>query len=699
MTVSWSSSDTFTCVGSGFSTGGKKSGSVTVTASGTGTKTYSVTCQDDSPKCALALKSTEIDDYGAPNNCSGSNSVISYSPSGSCYPKYAQCTTSSSNQSAPNNIGKWGGGFELEGGTYTNNSYRCEGGCSSTSASDTVYVNTPPPTPTLTASVGATPSTVTSGDSVQLSWSSTGAEFCSSTNFSSGGSTVGSATVTPTQTTTYTLKCTEAWSSTGYAWVNVNSGFTKICSANNDPSSGVGATSFQVPFCEDVAGGSPPSGSCTINQLDQTCKSHGWEGTGACAGQGTVYGTVNTYRCQAASSGVQTYPGTWQYVGNDITDLWCTSNQPSYSNYYTNNQCPGNQPPSGSCTGPDSCAVNSWQTKGGTVGDAGSQQYCNLNSELYQCNATGGSTAQPATKTVSVTVNVNGAPNAPTIDGSTSGAVALDHTFSFRATDPDGDDIRYRIDWDSSSSVDQNLPSSGYVNSNTLLNAIRSWLAPGTYSFRALTQDENGAQSTWSTHTIAIGASGPACSDAIDNDGDGLVDYPSDPGCSSGSAGTEAPQCSDGIENDDDGNIDYPSDYGCSSAADDSEAPNPQCSDGIDNNGNEKIDYPEDPACASATDNNEEALAEAVLSLTATPQLTQSNTPVLLNWTATDVEDDSCSLSGTNGDSWSLSGDSGNRTSSALDEETLFSLQCTDLNGDPVATSVTVRLVPTFQEI
>jgi probable HAF family extracellular repeat protein len=48
----------------------------------------------------------------------------------------------------------------------------------------------------------------------------------------------------------------------------------------------------------------------------------------------------------------------------------------------------------------------------------------------------------------------------------------------------------------------------------------------------------------------------PQCADAIDNDGDGLVDYPDDPGCPSPSAAPENPQCDDGVDNDGDGLVD-----------------------------------------------------------------------------------------------------------------------------------------------
>ncbi len=47
------------------------------------------------------------------------------------------------------------------------------------------------------------------------------------------------------------------------------------------------------------------------------------------------------------------------------------------------------------------------------------------------------------------------------------------------------------------------------------------------------------------------------CSDGLDNDGDGLVDFPEDPGCKHPFAAREDPQCQDGINNDGDGLIDF----------------------------------------------------------------------------------------------------------------------------------------------
>jgi len=66
-----------------------------------------------------------------------------------------------------------------------------------------------------------------------------------------------------------------------------------------------------------------------------------------------------------------------------------------------------------------------------------------------------------------------------------------------------------------------------------------------------------------------------ACADGLDNDGDGLVDYPEDPGCRDAKSVREDPQCQDGINNDGDGLIDF--DGGLSVLGYAATEPDPQC--------------------------------------------------------------------------------------------------------------------------
>lgn len=168
---------------------------------------------------------------------------------------------------------------------------------------------------------------------------------------------------------------------------------------------------------------------------------------------------------------------------------------------------------------------------------------------------------------------------------------------------------------------------------------------------------------------------------------------------------TDAPQCSDGVDNDGDGDTDYPADSDCSGSGGGSEGVREslpaltQCQDGIDNNGNGFIDYPADPACSSALDNNEESLPTSDISLSANPRLILPQSTTSLSWTALNVKENSCTISGTNNDYWNLSESSGTVTSSPIGTKTTFTLSCTDLENDVISESVSVGVVPRYQEI
>lgn len=82
----------------------------------------------------------------------------------------------------------------------------------------------------------------------------------------------------------------------------------------------------------------------------------------------------------------------------------------------------------------------------------------------------------------------------------------------------------------------------------------------------------------------------PACSNGVDDDADGLTDFPADPGCGSGADTSESPACDDGIDNDGDSLVDFPADPACASGWGASESS--RCQDGIDNDdGDGLIDF------------------------------------------------------------------------------------------------------------
>src|SRR5256885_13758328 len=72
----------------------------------------------------------------------------------------------------------------------------------------------------------------------------------------------------------------------------------------------------------------------------------------------------------------------------------------------------------------------------------------------------------------------------------------------------------------------------------------------------------------------------PQCSDGIDNDGDGLIDYPNDPGCFAPQQDTEVDDCPDGPA--------------C-----------PECGNKKDDDNNRPTDFPDDPGCTAASDTDE----------------------------------------------------------------------------------------------
>lgn len=134
-------------------------------------------------------------------------------------------------------------------------------------------------------------------------------------------------------------------------------------------------------------------------------------------------------------------------------------------------------------------------------------------------------------------VSPNSPPATPTITGPTVLAPNVAGTYGFRSTDPDGDTLRYAIDWNNDGTVDQYLPASGYTASGTTLTTPKTWLTSPARTFRALAQDSAGNVSGWRSYTVRS----PECSDGVSNDGDGLNDSPGDPGCTDVNDDSEDP--------------------------------------------------------------------------------------------------------------------------------------------------------------
>lgn len=107
---------------------------------------------------------------------------------------------------------------------------------------------------------------------------------------------------------------------------------------------------------------------------------------------------------------------------------------------------------------------------------------------------------------------------------------------------------------------------------------------------RPVTDSKSGITTPRIQVNAALKTFAPAvCFNGVDDDGDGLVDYPADPGCRNGRSKVENPQCNDGKDNDGDGAIDYnggpngePPDPQCTYAWVNSEAPTATCGLGFE---------------------------------------------------------------------------------------------------------------------
>jgi hypothetical protein len=142
--------------------------------------------------------------------------------------------------------------------------------------------------------------------------------------------------------------------------------------------------------------------------------------------------------------------------------------------------------------------------------------------------------------------------------------------------DPAGDELRYRTALDILVLPPGSLPVDG----------IHSRLRDGTIAINSPINFAGAAAS------IDVAP----CRDGLDNDGDGEIDFASDPGCASpvdpdGSerdVGGTLP-CDDGFDDDGDGAADFPDDPGCGEPSWRTESP--QCQDGVDNDAQPGTDF------------------------------------------------------------------------------------------------------------
>ena len=108
--------------------------------------------------------------------------------------------------------------------------------------------------------------------------------------------------------------------------------------------------------------------------------------------------------------------------------------------------------------------------------------------------------------TVEIVAAEGDEPEVPSLTFSTSGggssepmcSVGEPFTLGMQSEDPQGDDIRYLIDWGANGSVNAHAPASGYVPSGTTQETSRTFTQEGSQSVRVRTEDDQSNVSEWS---------------------------------------------------------------------------------------------------------------------------------------------------------------------------------------------------------
>ena len=103
-------------------------------------------------------------------------------------------------------------------------------------------------------------------------------------------------------------------------------------------------------------------------------------------------------------------------------------------------------------------------------------------------------------ETIKYLNRINNPPNIPTIEGPSSGKPGTEYTYTFVATDPEGHDVSYYIEWgdDSTSSWTR------YRESGREFNSSHTWDEEGTYEIRVKAKDSYDAESDWRTLEVSM---------------------------------------------------------------------------------------------------------------------------------------------------------------------------------------------------
>jgi len=99
-----------------------------------------------------------------------------------------------------------------------------------------------------------------------------------------------------------------------------------------------------------------------------------------------------------------------------------------------------------------------------------------------------------------ITIDLNDAPETPTITGPPTGAPGKPYLFKMQTTDPNGDKVYYYVDWGDNT-------TSGWIgpfDSGVEATITHTWSKQGTYTVKVKAKDIPGAESDWGTLTVVM---------------------------------------------------------------------------------------------------------------------------------------------------------------------------------------------------
>jgi hypothetical protein len=93
----------------------------------------------------------------------------------------------------------------------------------------------------------------------------------------------------------------------------------------------------------------------------------------------------------------------------------------------------------------------------------------------------------------------NDPPEKPSITGTVKGIPDVLYNYTLTAIEPDGENIKYVIDWD-----DGNQEETEYVSSGESVIVNHAWADRGLYTVKAKAVDTNGKESEWGTFNVQM---------------------------------------------------------------------------------------------------------------------------------------------------------------------------------------------------